>query len=137
MRISTLLIANHGEIAIYIARAAAELGIRTVGVYADDDAKSLHTSRVDRVYPLRGAGVPPYSDIGQIIAAAGETGSNAIHTGYGFLIENTVFAQACPDGGLIFVGPAPDTLRLFGDKPPPGPMPARTAFQSRLDARGR
>ena len=83
-----LLIANRGEIAIRIARAAAEMGIATVAVYAEDDAASLHMRRADEAVALKGAGAAAYLDIGQIVAAARGAGCDAIHPGYGFLSEN-------------------------------------------------
>jgi acetyl/propionyl-CoA carboxylase alpha subunit/acetyl-CoA carboxylase carboxyltransferase component len=116
MTIASLLIANRGEIAIRIGRSAAELGLRTVGVFSDDDARSLHVRRMDAVQPLRGTGAAAYLDSAGIIAAARAAGCDAIHPGYGFLSENAAFARACADAGLTFVGPTPDTLDLFGDK---------------------
>ncbi len=114
--IQSILIANRGEIAIRIARAAAELGIRTVGVFSSDDAKSLHVRRVDQAVPLSGTGASAYLDIAAIVAAAQSAGCDAVHPGYGFLSENAAFARACADAGLIFIGPEPDALDLFGDK---------------------
>ena len=116
MNIRRLLIANRGEIAIRIARAAAELGIATVAVFSEDDARSLHTRRADTGRPLKGIGPAPYLDIVQLIAVARETGCDAVHPGYGFLSENAAFARACSDAGVVFVGPPPDVLALFGDK---------------------
>lgn len=111
-----LLIANRAEIAIRIARAAAELGWPTVAVHAQDDAASLHVSIADEHRALPGRGVGAYLDMDAIIAAAQETGCAAIHPGYGFLAENAAFAQRCADAGLIFVGPAPEQIALFGEK---------------------
>ena len=111
-----LLIANRGEIAIRIARSAAELGITSVGVYSEDDAPSLHTRKVDEVYPLTGSGPNAYLDATQITEIAKRNGCDSLHPGYGFLSENAVFAQTCVDAGLIFVGPAPQTLLAFGNK---------------------
>ena len=111
-----LLIANRGEIAIRIAQAAAELGIATVGVHSEDDATSLHVRRVDEVRPLKGRGAAAYLDIAGVIAAAREAGCDAVHPGYGFLSENAAFAKACADAGIVFVGPTPEQLDLFGDK---------------------
>jgi acetyl/propionyl-CoA carboxylase alpha subunit/acetyl-CoA carboxylase carboxyltransferase component len=113
---TSLLIANRGEIAIRVMRAAAELGIRTVAVFSEDDAHSLHTRKADEARPLRGVGAAPYLDIEQIVAVAREAGCGAIHPGYGFLSENAGFAQRCADAGLTFVGPRPEILELFGDK---------------------
>ncbi|MFZ0209907.1 MAG: carboxyl transferase domain-containing protein [Roseiarcus sp.] len=116
MTIKTLLIANRGEIAIRIARAAAEMGIRSIGVYSEDDSRSLHVRRVDKSVALSGSGAAPYLDIGQMIAVAREESCDAVHPGYGFLSENAAFGRACADSGLIFVGPRPELLELFGDK---------------------
>ncbi len=111
-----LLIANRGEIAIRIARAAAELGIPTVAVYSTDDSRSLHVRRADDAAALRGAGPRAYLDGEQIIAIASDSGCDAVHPGYGVLAENAAFAQQCAAAGLMFVGPSPDALALFGDK---------------------
>jgi acetyl/propionyl-CoA carboxylase alpha subunit len=113
---TSLLIANRGEIAIRVMRAAAELGIRTVAVFSEDDAHSLHTRKADEARPLRGVGTAPYLDIEQIVAVAREAGCAAVHPGYGFLSENARFARRCADAGLAFVGPRPEILELFGDK---------------------
>ncbi|THD55491.1 biotin carboxylase N-terminal domain-containing protein, partial [Phenylobacterium sp.] len=111
-----LLIANRGEIAIRIARTAAEMGIATVAVFSEDDAASLHTRKADQAVGLKGSGPAAYLDIAQVVAAAQAEACDAVHPGYGFLSENAAFAQACADAGLTFVGPTPETLSLFGDK---------------------
>ncbi|TAJ88060.1 carboxyl transferase domain-containing protein [Reyranella sp.] len=111
-----LLIANRGEIAIRIAQAAAELGIATVGIHSEDDATSLHVRRVDDVQALKGRGAAAYLDIAGVIAAAKAAGCDSVHPGYGFLSENAAFAKACAQAGLVFVGPTPEQLDLFGDK---------------------
>ncbi len=111
-----LLIANRGEIAIRIARTAAEMGIETVAVHSSDDAASLHIKKADRAVGLAGAGAAAYLDVDGIIAAATGAGCDAVHPGYGFLSENAALATACAKAGLIFVGPEPETLALFGDK---------------------
>jgi acetyl/propionyl-CoA carboxylase alpha subunit len=116
MALRRLLIANRGEIAIRIARSAADLGIRTVGVYATDDAQTLHVARVDEAVALGAAGPAAYLDIDALVRVARDAGCDAVHPGYGFLSESAVFANACAAAGLVFVGPSPDTLRLFGDK---------------------
>ena len=116
MPIENLLVANRGEIAIRIMRAAGELGIRTVAVHSEDDARSLHTRKADAVRPLEGQGVAPYLDIGQLVEAARRAGCDAVHPGYGFLAESAAFARACEEAGLTFVGPTPGTLDLFGAK---------------------
>jgi acetyl/propionyl-CoA carboxylase alpha subunit len=111
-----ILIANRGEIAIRIARAAADLGIASVAVYSDDDATSLHVRKADEAHALGRAGVPAYLDRARLIALAKETGCDAIHPGYGFLAENAVFARAVADAGITFIGPNAGALDLFGDK---------------------
>ena len=105
MPIESLLIANRGEIAIRVARAAADLGIRSVAVYAEDDAESLHTRVADEAVLLGGKGVPAYLDIDAIVRAARDSASNAVHPGYGFLAENAELAHACAAAGVTFVGP--------------------------------
>ncbi|MBY0333113.1 MAG: carbamoyl-phosphate synthase large subunit [Acetobacteraceae bacterium] len=116
MTFQRLLIANRGEIAIRIARAAAELGIASVAVHSRDDADSLHLRHADAVHALAGAGPAAYIDVAAILFAAQAAGCDAVHPGYGFLSENAAFARACADAGLSFIGPAPDILDLFGDK---------------------
>ena len=111
-----LLIANRGEIAIRIARAAADLGIATVAVYADADAQSLHRSSADQALPLEGRGAAPYLDIDQLVTLSKQHNCDAVHPGYGFLSENAEFATAIEAAGITFVGPTPDTLVAFGDK---------------------
>ena len=113
---SRLLVANRGEIAVRILRAAAELGIETVAVFSTDDAFSLHVRKADLARPLTGRGASAYLDIEAIVALAKETGSEAIHPGYGFLSENAAFARACAREGIVFVGPRPEVLDIFGDK---------------------
>ncbi len=116
MPFPALLIANRGEIAIRIAQACADLGIRSVAVYAEDDSASLHTRKADLAVALAGRGVAAYLDMDQLISIAREQGCMAIHPGYGFLAENAEFARHCQEAGLTFVGPTPETLQLFGDK---------------------
>jgi acetyl/propionyl-CoA carboxylase alpha subunit len=114
--VKRLLIANRGEIAIRIARSAAELGIHTVAIHSRDDSASLHTRKTDEARAIDADGPAAYLDAAAILALARETGCDAIHPGYGFLSENAAFAQACLDAGINFVGPRPRTLALFGDK---------------------
>ncbi len=111
-----LLIANRGEIAIRIARAAAELEIPTVAVYAEDDAASLHARSADHAVALAGSGARAYLDIDQLVRVAVENACDAVHPGYGFLSENAAFARACEVAGITFVGPSAAALDLFGDK---------------------
>ncbi len=111
-----LLVANRGEIAVRILRAAAELGIPTVAVFPEDDVGSLHTGKAEEAVNLTGAGTAAYLDMEQIIAVARQSGCDAIHPGYGFLAENAAFAGRCGEEGLKFIGPRVETLELFGDK---------------------
>jgi acetyl/propionyl-CoA carboxylase alpha subunit len=115
-RISTLLIANRGEIAVRIARTAQDMGTRCVAVYSEDDAASGHLRHADIKHPLQGHGAAAYLDMAQLIAAALQHGCDAVHPGYGFLSENSDFARRCTDAGLIFVGPSHDIIALLGDK---------------------
>jgi pyruvate carboxylase len=117
-RIKSLLIANRGEIAIRVMRAAAELSIRTVAIYSQEDRFSLHRMKADESY-LVGTGKTPveaYLDIADIIRIAKAAQVDAIHPGYGFLSENPQFAEACAAAGLIFVGPTPEIMRRLGNK---------------------
>lgn len=116
MPFPALLIANRGEIAIRIAQACADLGIRSVAVFAEDDSACLHTHKADLAVALAGRGPAAYLDMDQLIGIAREQGCTAIHPGYGFLAENAEFARRCQAAGLTFVGPTPETLQLFGDK---------------------
>ncbi|MGA1372551.1 MAG: biotin carboxylase N-terminal domain-containing protein, partial [Pseudomonadales bacterium] len=111
-----LLIANRGEIALRIQRAANDLGIETVAVFADDDAQALHVRRAGQAVALGGRGVKAYLDSDRIIGIARETGCDALHPGYGFLAENAAFARAANAAGITFVGPRADLLDAFGAK---------------------
>src|ERR1700738_4935597 len=116
--IQKLLAANRSEIAIRIFRAANELGLRTVGIYSQEDRLGLHRFKADEAYRV-GAGKGPveaYLDIPGIVALAREKGVDAIHPGYGFLSENPAFARACEKAGITFIGPSPELLELLGDK---------------------
>lgn len=114
----TLLIANRGEIAIRAARAAREMDVTSVAVYAPEDRSALHRLIADRAYEIGEPGHPvrSYLDIDTLIATALEADADAVYPGYGFLSESAPFAQACLDAGLTFVGPTPATLTLTGDK---------------------
>ncbi|MDE0368030.1 MAG: pyruvate carboxylase [Gammaproteobacteria bacterium] len=117
-RFSRILVANRGEIAIRVLRAANEMNKATVTVFAEEDRLALHRSKADESYCI-GQGLGPvtaYLSIDEIIRVARETGSDAIHPGYGFLSESPEFAEACAGAGIAFIGPRPDTLRLLGDK---------------------
>src|SRR5262245_28721042 len=151
-RIKSLLIANRGEIAIRVMRAAAELGIRTIAIYSQEDRFSLHRMKADESY-LVGEGkgaVEAYLDIEDIVRIGRETGVDAVHPGYGFLSENPLFAEACSAAGLIFVGPGAAVMRRLGNKvaarelavaagvpvmPATPPLPADTREAARLAAR--
>jgi len=118
MNIKKLLIANRGEIAIRIFRAATEMHIPTVAIYTYEDRYSLHRYKADEAYQVGADNDPlkPYLDIDAIIAIAKECGANAIHPGYGFLSENANFARKCAENDIIFVGPSPEAMAALGDK---------------------
>lgn len=113
-----LMVVNRGEIAIRIFRAATELGLRTVAIYADEDRFSRHRFKADEAYQLRKEKGPvgAYLDIEGIVRLAKEKGVTLIHPGYGFLSENADFARACREAGLTFIGPDPEMLDSMGDK---------------------
>src|SRR6516165_8028449 len=104
-----LMAANRSEIAIRIFRAATDLGLRTVAIYAAEDRFSIHRFKADEAYQVgKGKGpIGAYLDIAGIVVLAKETGVHAIHPGYGFLSENAQFARACTQAGIVFVGPRP------------------------------
>src|SRR5271168_977157 len=117
MPISRLLIANRGEIAVRIQRAARELGIKTIQVYSTADADSLAVRMADEainIGPFQAA--KSYLNVEAVLAAAKATGADAIHPGYGFLSENVEFAEACEAAGVVFIGPSADNIRAFGLK---------------------
>jgi len=114
--VSSLLIANRGEVAVRIIAAARERGFRTVALYSDDDAAALHVRRADDARPLAGIGPRAYMDAARIIAIARDAGCDAVHPGYGLLSERPGFARACIDAGITFVGPRPEVLEALGDK---------------------
>ncbi|NVO30049.1 pyruvate carboxylase [Hymenobacter lapidiphilus] len=118
MNIRRLLVANRGEIAIRVLRAATELGIRTVAIYTYEDRYSLHRYKADEAYQVGRDDDPlkPYLDIEGIIRTAKENQVDAIHPGYGFLSENATLARRCREEGIIFVGPRPEVMEALGDK---------------------
>jgi acetyl/propionyl-CoA carboxylase alpha subunit/acetyl-CoA carboxylase carboxyltransferase component len=116
MPLKKVLIANRGEIAIRIARAAAELDMEAVALFSEDDANSQHVRKADQAFALQGRGIAPYLDLDQVMRAAIETGCDSLHPGYGFLSENHLLATRCSEACIRFVGPDASGLRLFGDK---------------------
>ncbi|MCH7945306.1 MAG: ATP-grasp domain-containing protein [Armatimonadetes bacterium] len=115
--IKKVLVANRGEIAVRIFRAAREMGVRSVAVYSTADANAMHTSLADEAVCI-GDPEPAasYLDAAKIIAAAKKTGADAVHPGYGFLSESADFSEACRDAGLTFIGPPPEAMRKLGAK---------------------
>ncbi|WP_062364320.1 carboxyl transferase domain-containing protein [Variovorax paradoxus] len=113
---SKVLIANRGEIAVRLVRALRDLGIASVAVHARDDASALHVQLADVAVALDAAGPSAYLDVAALIGVAKAQGCDAVHPGYGFLSERADFAEACAEAGLVFIGPAPEQLALFGDK---------------------
>ncbi|MGP5680289.1 acetyl/propionyl/methylcrotonyl-CoA carboxylase subunit alpha [Glutamicibacter arilaitensis] len=112
-----VLIANRGEIAVRIARAATDANIASVAIYSDPDADALHVRRADEAYPLHGStGAETYLNIEKIIQIAKHSGADAVHPGYGFLSENASFAQAVIDAGMSWIGPSPEAIEALGNK---------------------
>ncbi|WP_035568046.1 pyruvate carboxylase [Hymenobacter sp. IS2118] len=118
MNITKLLVANRGEIAIRVMRAATELNIPTVAVYTYEDRYSLHRYKADEAYQIGRDDDPlkPYLDIEGLIRIAKANGANAIHPGYGFLSENATLSRRCAEEGIVFIGPRPEVMEALGDK---------------------
>jgi urea carboxylase len=117
MSFSTVLIANRGAIACRIIRTLRAMGLRSVAVYSDADAGSLHVAEADHAIRIgAGPAAESYLDVAAILKAAHESGAGAIHPGYGFLAENAGFAESCESAGITFIGPTPDNIRAFGLK---------------------
>ncbi|MEO1204655.1 MAG: biotin carboxylase N-terminal domain-containing protein, partial [Pseudomonadota bacterium] len=147
--ITRLLVANRSEIAIRAMRAANELGITTIAVYAEEDKLALHRFKADESYRI-GEGLGPvraYLSIEEMMRVAREAQADAVHPGYGFLSENPDFADQCAANGIVFIGPTPDTMRALGNKvsardlavkagvpvmPATGPLPEDEAEIKRL-----
>jgi pyruvate carboxylase len=117
-RFNKLMVANRGEIAIRVLRAATELKIRTVAMFTYEDRYSLHRYKADEAYQIGANDQPlkPYLDVEEILRVAKENGVDAIHPGYGFLSENVTFARRCREEGIVFIGPSPETMEQLGDK---------------------
>ena len=116
-KITKVLVANRGEIAVRIIRAAKDSGIQSVAVYADQDRDAMHSKMADEAYALNGTtGPETYLVIEKILAVAAQSGADAVHPGYGFLAENADFARAVIDAGLIWIGPSPKAIEMLGDK---------------------
>lgn len=115
-KISKVLVANRGEIALRIIRACKELDIKSVAIFSEADVEGIWVKKADECYPITGDVLEAYLNYERIISLALKAGCDAIHPGYGFLSENAEFAAACQDKGVIFIGPKPEHIALFGDK---------------------
>ena len=115
-KITKVLIANRGEIALRIIRATQELEMKSVAIFSEVDVEGVWVRKADECYPIMGDPVQAYLDYSVIISIAKKASCDAIHPGYGFLSENADFARACAENGLIFIGPKPEHIDLFGDK---------------------
>jgi acetyl-CoA carboxylase biotin carboxylase subunit len=117
MKINKVLIANRGEIALRVMRSVREMGLKSVAVYSEADRNALHVRFADEaIFIGEATSSKSYLDMQKIIQAAKDSGSDAIHPGYGFLSENAVFAQKVKEAGLIFIGPSPESIRIMGSK---------------------
>ena len=115
--ITAVLIANRGEIAVRIARACRDHGVKSIALYSDEDRNSLHVATADEAYALNGLSASEtYLDQAKILIIAKESGADAVHPGYGFLSENADFAERVIDAGLTWIGPPPEAIRQLGDK---------------------
>ena len=115
-KIKKVLVANRGEIALRIIRACKELDIKSVAIFSEVDIDGVWVRKADECYPILGNPIEAYLNYERIISLANKADCDAIHPGYGFLSENSDFAQACSDAGIIFIGPKPEHIALFGDK---------------------
>ncbi len=116
-KISSILIANRGEIALRVIRACRELGIKSIAIYSDEDARSIHVRRADEAYHIGPAAASEsYLNVDKLIELANRVGTDAIHPGYGFLSENEKFAETCERNGIIFIGPKSHAMEVTGDK---------------------
>ncbi len=115
-KIKKVLVANRGEVATRIIRACKELGIKTVAIYSEADAKGIWVKKADEAYMISGDPIQAYLNFYKIVDLAKQTKCDAIHPGYGFLSENAEFAEYCIKKGIIFIGPKPEHIALFGDK---------------------